>query len=76
MNINTLLLAVAIWPGQTAHQLADRLGLRTTHGGRRQPYTYGVNKHLRQLADEGYVYFRDEPGGRGRQGWHRTWYAA
>ena len=74
ININTVLLAVAIWPGQTAHQLAGRLGLKVFHGGRWQPYPYGVQKQLRQLAREGYVRSVDEPGGRGRNGWRRAWY--
>lgn len=75
INPNTVLLAVAIWPGLTMHQLAGRLGLREYGGGRSQPYTYPVKKALAQLAREGYVRSQDEPGGRGAKGWRRTWHA-
>lgn len=75
IDINTVLLAAAIWPGQTAYQLADRLGVRATHAGRRQAYPYPVRKRLEQLAREGYVRSRMELGGRGNLGRHRVWYA-
>ena len=75
VNLNALLLAVALWPGQTSHQLAGRLGLHATYAGRRKPYTYPVRKALDQLAREGYVRSEDEPGGRGSRGWHRRWFA-
>lgn len=74
VNPNTVLLAVAVWPGLTSHQLAARLGLNLGHR-RHQPYVYPVKQVLGQLAAAGYVRYEDQAGGRGSRGWRRAWYA-
>lgn len=42
LSPGTVQLALAVNPGQTAHQLAARLGLRVTYGSRRMVYDYPV----------------------------------
>lgn len=71
-----LLIELAIRPGQTAYQLAAGLGHRVTCRGRRLAYDGCVDVALAAMLAAGTARFADVPGGRGRAGWHRLWYAA
>jgi hypothetical protein len=71
---DVILLALAVRPGRTAHELATQLGLRITYGSRRLTRDYPVRSLLAQLEREGYVRHEDVPGGRGKLGFHRVWY--
>lgn len=74
LSPGTVQLALAVNPGQTAHQLAARLGLRITYGSRRMVYDYPVRSALALLEKAGHVRHEDVPGGRGAKGFHRVWY--
>jgi len=71
---DTVLLALAVRPGRTAHQIAAQLGLNVTYGTRRLIYDHPVRAQLARLEQEGRVRHEDVPGGRGRLGFHRLWY--
>jgi hypothetical protein len=71
-----LLVELCIRPGQTAHQLAAARGHRVTYRGRRTTYDGCVSTALEAMLAAGTVRYEDAPGGRGRAGFHRLWYAA
>jgi|HubBroStandDraft_5_1064220.scaffolds.fasta_scaffold320429_2 hypothetical protein len=71
-----LLVELCIRPGQTAHQLADARGHRVTCRGRRLTYDACVRTALAGMLAAGTARYVDAPGGRGRAGFHRLWYAA
>jgi hypothetical protein len=71
-----LLIELSIRPGQTAHQLAAARGHRVTYRGRSLAYDACVSTALAVMLTAGTARYEDTPGGRGRAGFHRLWYAA
>jgi len=74
VSADVILLALAIKPGRTAHELATQLGLRITCRSRRLTNDGPVRTLLVKLEREGYVRHEDVPGGRGKLGYRRIWH--